>query len=338
MNLASCLHTFFDQYLPRTKGVSSNTIRAYRQTFSMFLPFAAQTLKRDIKSLEVEHLSTQLILDFLDHLEAGRNNSARTRGHRLAVFKSLARMLRFLYPEHKALADRIISVPQKRFPKKLLASLTHEEIMQVLDCIDLKKSGAFRDYTIIHLLYDSGARAGETASLFLNYFDPHQKTLAILGKGNRYRQIELWPKTIQLMSMYIQRYRPKPKPMHQHILFLNQRRQGFTRNGIYRLCRKYLSQVLEESKLQGLNPVHCFRHSCAINMLADGFSLTDIKNHLGHENLQSSMVYLKLSLNRKQELQQKFIEYTQNQTRDPKLDELLDWEKEQETLNWLDSL
>lgn len=338
MNLRACLHTFFDQYLPRTKGVSSNTIQAYRQTFGFFLPFAAKHLGRDIKSLEIEHLSTQLILDFLDHLETDRNNSARTRGQRLAVFKSLARMIRFLYPEHKQLVERILSIPQKRFSKKLAAFLTHEQVTQVLDSIELKKSGAFRDYTIIHLLYDSGARANEAASLLLDYFDPHKKTLAILGKGNRYRQIELWPKTVQLMTLYIQKYRLKPKPMHQNILFLNQRRQGFTRNGIYRLCQKYLKPVLEKNKLQGLNPVHCFRHSCAINMLGSGFSLTDIKNHLGHENLQSTMVYLKLSLSRKRELQQKFIEYTQNQTHDPKLDELLDWEKEQETLDWLDSL
>lgn len=338
MNLTSCLHAFFDQYLPRTKGVSSNTIQAYRNTFDLFLPFAAKSLSRDIKSLEVDHLTTRLILDFLDYLETELNNCARTRGHRLAVFKSLARMIRFLYPEHMELADRILAIPQKRCQKKLAVYLNHEEIMQVLDYIDLKQSGAFRDYTIIHLLYNSGARAQEIASLLLEYFDPSRKLLAILGKGNRYRQIELWPKTVQLLSMYIQKYRYNPRPMHQNILFINQRRQGFTRHGIYRLCQKHLIRALGEEKLKELNPVHCFRHSCAINMLGAGYSLTDIKNHLGHENLQSTMIYLKLNLTRKKELQKRFIEYTQNQIKDSKLDQLLDWENEQETLNWLDSL
>lgn len=338
MNLTSCLHTFFDQYLPKTKGVSKNTIQAYRQTFGLFVPFAAMSLQREAKSLQIEHLTTQLILDFLDHLEVGRNNCARTRGHRLAAFKSLARMIRFLYPEHKDLTERILSIPQKRFIKKFVGFLTHEEVMMVLDAVDLKKSGGFRDYTIIHLLYDSGARAGEAASLRLEYFDSSQKTLAILGKGNRYRQIELWPKTTQLLSMYVQKYRLKPKPMHQDVLFLNQRRQGFTRHGIHRLCQKYLLLALGEDKLKNLNPVHCFRHSCAIRMLGAGYSLTDIKNHLGHENLQSTMVYLKMDLSRKRELQKKFIAYTQNLTQDDKLDDLLDWEREQETLNWLDSL
>ncbi|MBS3779900.1 MAG: tyrosine-type recombinase/integrase [Desulfovermiculus sp.] len=158
------------------------------------------------------------------------------------------------------------------------------------------------------------------------------------SKGSRYRQIKLWPKTTQLLSMYIQKYRLKPKPMHQDVLFLNQRRQGFTRHGIYRLCQKYLLLALGEDKLKGLNPVHCFRHSCAIYMLGTGHSLTDIKNHLGHENLQSTMIYLKMDISRKRELQKSFIVYTQNLTQDEKLDELLDWENEQETLNWLDTL
>jgi site-specific recombinase XerD len=338
MNLAACLHTFFDQYLPKTKGVSFNTIQAYRQTFSLFLPFAAQTLGRDLKTLELEQITIQLILDFLDYLESGRKNSSRTRGNRLAAFKSLARMIRFLYPEYQDLADRVLSIPQKRFSKKLIGFLIHEEVMQVLASINLKKSQGFRDYTIIHLLYDSGARAEETACLLLNYFDASRRTLAILGKGNRYRQIELWPKTVQLLSIYIRQYRLKPKPMHQEILFVNQRRQAFTRHGIYRLCQKYLLLTLGKDRLKDINPAHCFRHSCAINMLKAGLSLTDIKNHLGHENLQSTMEYLKLSLSQKRELQKKFIEYTKNQTKDEKLDELLDWKNEQETLNWLDSL
>ena len=338
MNLTSCLHIFFDQYLPKTKGVSKNTIQSYRQTFGLFVPFAVSSLQREAKSLELEHLTTQLILDFLDHLEVGRKNCARTRGHRLAAFKSLARMIRFLYPEHHSLAERVLSIPQKRFVKKLAGFLSCEELMQVLNAVDLKKSGGFRDYAIIHLLYDSGVRAQEAASLRLEYFDPPRKTLAILGKGNRYRQIELWPKTTQLLSMYIQKYRPNPKPMHQDILFLNQRRQGFTRHGIYRLCQKYLLLALGKDKLTRLNPVHCFRHSCAIHMLGAGYSLTEIKNHLGHENLQSTTIYLRMSLSRKRELQNKFIRYTQNLTQDDKLDELLDWENEQETLNWLDTL
>lgn len=184
----------------------------------------------------------------------------------------------------------------------------------------------------------SGARAAEIASLHLDYFDSPNNALSVVGKGNRYRRIELWPKTVQLLSMYIKKYRPVPKPLYQQSLFINQRRQGFTRHGINHLCKKHIAGTIAENKRSGLNPVHCFRHSCAINMLASGYSITDIKNHLGHENLQSTMIYLQLDISKKRNLQKKFIEYTQNHTKDSKIEQLETWENEQETLTWLDSL
>lgn len=74
-------------------------------------------------------------------------------------------------------------------------------------------------------------------------------------------------------------------------------------------------------------------------MLSAGFSVADIRNRLGHEDIQSTMVYLHLDLSRKREIQRKFIQYTQSTlTEDPKIDELVDWEHRQETLRWLDSL
>jgi hypothetical protein len=88
-----------------------------------------------------------------------------------------------------------------------------------------------------------------------------------------------------------------------------------------------------------INPVHSLRHSCAVNMLASGASITDIKNRLGHVNIQSTMVYLKLDLSRRREVQKNFIEYTQSLiTFDPKITELIDWENKEDTLSWLDSL
>jgi len=196
-----------------------------------------------------------------------------------------------------------------------------------------------RDYALLHLLHDSGARASEVATLNLDYFDPQQKTLAILGKANRYRQIRLQPKTAQLIEVYIKKYRPVPKPLYRHRLFINQRGQELTRHGIYRICRKYLSMVLSPKRLKQINPAHSFRHSCAVNMLASGASLSEIKNHLGHENVESTMVYLHMDLSRKQQVQKKFIEHTQSfLAQDPKIDELIDWENKQDIMAWLDSL
>ena len=339
MKLSSCLHQFFGQYLPHIKGVSTHTIKAYRDTFKIFLPFAAKYHSVKIDSLTLDHLSSELILAFLDELERGRKNLAKTRNNRLAALKSLAKMIRFMYPEEREIAEKIGNIPQKRTQKPLIGFLYQEEILKVFESVDLKRKDGLRDYALLHLLYDSGARASEVATLNLDYFNPQQKTLAILGKWNRYRLIELEPKTVQLLQLYITKYRTTPKPLYQHRLFINQRREELTRHGIYRICKKYLTMALPPKRLKAINPVHSFRHSCAVNMLYSGYSLSEIRNHLGHEDIQSTSIYLHLDLNRKREIQKKFIEYMQSVlTHDPKIEELLDWENKEDIITWLDSL
>ncbi len=339
MRLSTCLHQFFDQYLPRIKGSSEQSIKAYRETFSIFLPFMAQHHNVKIKSLKVDHLSANLVLSFLNHLESNRHNTARTRNHRLAVIKSLGKMIRFMYPDKRQIAENILNIPQKRDLKKLIGFLYPKEINKVFNAVDLTQKEGMRDYTILHLLFDSGARASEIATLNLDYFDHQNQTLAILGKGNRYRLINLWPKTASLIKKYILNYRIDPKPIYFNRLFVNQRKMELTRHGINRLCRKYLSKALPPKRLQCLSPVHSFRHSCAVNMLASGYPVSDIKNRLGHRSIESTMDYLQIDLSRKRDIQKKFIEYTQSKIKnDKKIEELIDWENNEETLAWLDSL
>ena len=229
--------------------------------------------------------------------------------------------------------------PPKTHPEAIDRVSLRRRNLKVLQTVDLKKKEGFRYYTLLHLLYDSGARASEIATLNLDYFNPQQKTLAILGKRNRYRLIELWPKTVQLLQRYIAHYRITPKLLYQHRLFINQRGKEFTRHGIYRLCTKYLSLALPAKRLKHINPVHSFRHSRAVNMLYGGSSLSDIRNHLGHEDIQSTTVYLHLDLNRKRQIQKQFMEYTQSVLiRDPKIEALFDGENKEDLMSWLDSL
>ena len=339
MKLSICLHQFFDQYLPRIKGASDETINSYRQSFTLFLKFAAACQNQAVKDIQVKHLTTDLIFDFLNHLEEQRKNCPRTRNSRLAALKSLAKMIRLMYPEYRKTAEMLLNIPQKRWQKPLIGFLTHDEVLKVFGSVDLKIKEGFRDYTLMHLLYDSGARASELAALKIDYFDPKKRTLAILGKGNRYRQLQLWPKTAALVEQYIKNYRPLPKPLYKDSLFINQRKESLTRHGIYQICEKYLNKSLPGKKLKFINPVHSFRHSCAVNMLMSGASLTEIKNHLGHEKLGSTMVYLHLDLPKRRDVQKRFIEYTQsNLNNDPKINELIDWKNKEKTLNWLDSL
>jgi len=339
MNLSTLIHQFFDQYLPRIKGSSRQTIRTYRDAYTLLLPFAAKYHDVKIRSLKIGHLSNDLILDFLDYLEKERLNKATTRNQRLAAIKSMAKMIRFMHPERSALAERILSIPQKRSQKQLIGFLYPNEVLNVFEAVELKTYYGFRDYTILNLLYDSGARASEIASLTTDFFDPENNTLAILGKGNQYRQIELFLKTVQLMKAYLKRYRKKPNPLYQRYLFVNQRGTSFTRHGINRICKKYLRYALSPKRLRDINPAHSFRHSCAVRMLLAGKPISEIKNRLGHENIQSTMTYLHMELTHKRDVQKKFIEYSAKIIKqDPKIEDLIDWENKQDTLAWLDTL
>jgi site-specific recombinase XerD len=244
-----------------------------------------------------------------------------------------------MYPEKQKIAQRILDLPQKRTQRKLIGFLYPDEILKVFHCVDLVKKNGFRDYTILHLLEDSGARASEIATLNLDYFDPQNSTLIILGKGNRYRQIELEQRTVQLIRRYIAKYRVKPKPLYQHRMVINQRGEEITRHGIHRICKKYLQKALNPKRLKNINPVHSFRHSCAVSMLLSGKSLTDIQNRLGHENIQSTTVYTHMDLTRKQAVQKRLIEHMKsNLVEDPKISEWVDWENKKDILDWLDSL
>ena len=339
MKLSTCLNQFFVQYLPRIKGSSEQTIDSYRDAYRLFLPFAADYHHIKIASLRIEHLTVELIIAFLNHLEDNRKNTACTRNLRLVAIKSLAKMIRFMYPQHRQLAQQILNIPQKRMQKKLIGYLYPEEIMDVYNVVDLKKSEGLRDYCLLHLLFDSGARATEIVTLNLDYFDAHNQTLVILGKGNRFRQIKLWPKTCELITLYIQKYRSPPRPLYRHRLFINQRGQALTRSGIYRLCQKYLRRALPPKRLKSIHAAHSFCHSRAVNMLSCGNSVADIKIRLGHENIQSTMVYLHMDLTHKRSVQKKFIQYAQSALKhDPKLDELIDWDHKEDILEWLDTL
>ena len=339
MKLSSCIHQFFDYYLPHIKGVSSHTITAYRDAFKLFLPFSAKYYGIKIASLTVQHISAELILAFLHDLEQERKNIPRTRNQRLAALKSFAKMVRLLYPQQRQIAERVLNIPQKRAQRTLVGFLYEDEILELFQSVNLKRKEGFRDYTILHLLYDSGARASEITALNLDYFNPQQNTLAILGKGDRFRLIELEPRTVHLLQLYIAKYRVTPKPLYTNRLIINQRREELTRYGIYKICKKYLSKTLPAKRLKYINPVHSLRHSRAVHLLYQGEAITDIQNRLGHDNVQSTTIYLHLDLHRRRHIQKRFIKYMQSALiADPKIKEMTKLEGNKDIMAWLDSL
>ena len=339
MKLTACIRTFFSNYLFEVKNSSLQTVKSYKETLKIFLPFAAEFLDVKIGRIQLEDISTDLILSFLEYLEHERKNSIKTRNQRLAVIKSFAKMVRLKYPEHRDIAERILNIPQKRAVKSIVGFLSHDELMKVFDSVNISKREGFRDHAVLRLMYDSGARASEVGDLELDSMDSNECLLYILGKGGIYRRVQIWPRTVQIIEHYVKNHRLNPKPLFSKYLFINQRREKLTRQGIYKICKKYLARVLPENRLKQVEPAHCFRHTCAVHMLLDGKPLPHIKSHLGHENINSTMIYLRLDLSRKKEVQKGFIEYTRKTlANNSEIDDLINWDNKDEVLEWLDNL
>ena len=339
MRLPPVVGRFFSSWLSGVKGASPNTAKTYREAFSLLLPVVAGRAKVETQSLTVEHLNRDAVLAFPAFLEKERGVSARTRNCGLAAIKSFAAMLRLMHPEKKRIADAVLEIPQKRETKKPIGWLYPDEVAEILKAVDLKRPLGFRDWCVLQLLYDSGARASEIASLNLDSFDSRDKTLSILGKGARFRQIEIEDRTAEALCIYVDRHRKSPGPACSARLFVSQRGAELTRHGVYRICDKYLKRTLSAKRLADLNPVHSFRHGCAVRMLATGRSIVEIKNRLGHRNVESTMVYLNLDVSALRRVQKRFEQYAAPVfAENPQIDEMIDWENRQEVVGWLDSL
>ena len=131
--LAPTLQAFFTDRLIRQRQASPHTVAAYRDTFRLLLGFAARSAPASRPpQLDLDDLDAALIGAFLDHLEHDRHNSVRTRNARLAAIHSLFRYAALRHPEHAALIQRVLAIPPKRFDRALVTFLTDAEVDALL--------------------------------------------------------------------------------------------------------------------------------------------------------------------------------------------------------------
>src|SRR5262249_49353756 len=114
-DFATRLTAFLMQYLPSQRNVSPNTIKGYRDVFSVLLRFCRDHRDLPPERLRLEHLDASLIEAFLNHLETERKCGARTRNHRLAALRSFFRYLQVEEPDRILQCQRILAIPSKRY-------------------------------------------------------------------------------------------------------------------------------------------------------------------------------------------------------------------------------
>lgn len=131
--LAPILQSFFTDKLARQRQASPRTVTAYRDALRLLVQFASRVTGTEPWQLDLDQLDADLISAFLDHLEADRGNSARTRNARLAAIRSLFRHAAWQAPEHAATIQRVLAISGKRTSTTVISFLTGEEAQALLD-------------------------------------------------------------------------------------------------------------------------------------------------------------------------------------------------------------
>ena len=160
-----CLRQFFADHLPRLRGMSPCTIRSYRDSFKLLLRFVSSQRRWDAAKLDLDDIGPQEVMDFLQHLEDHRHNSAATRNVRLAAIHSFFRYIATSYPERLEHCQRILSIPFKRTRSRTVDYLEYGEIEAVLAAIDRPTFDGHRDYALLVTMFNTGARVQEILDL-----------------------------------------------------------------------------------------------------------------------------------------------------------------------------
>src|SRR5262249_3721458 len=202
---------FFCRRLMQQQGVSPRTVEAYRDTFRLLLAYLPRRLRKPVTALALADLDAPAILAFLDHLENERGNGPRTRNARLAAVRSFVQYAASRDPTAWPLARRVLAIPAKRFSRPLLGYLTREEIQAVLSGPEARAWGGRRDGVLFAVMYNTGARVSEVASLRRDDLtDGQPRSLRIRGKGRKERLVPLWKQTWSLLTQWLKQLEPDP--------------------------------------------------------------------------------------------------------------------------------
>ena len=293
--IAPTLQAFFTDQLIGQRQASPHTIAAYRDTLRLLLSFAAQRLGTEPSRLDLGQLDAPLIGAFLDHLERERGCSARTRNARLAAIRSLYRYAALRHPEHAATIERVLAIPPKRFESNLVAFLTEEELNALLDAPDRSTWTGRRDHAIIMLAAQTGLRASEIVGLASGdiHLGPGAH-VTCLGKGRKQRITPLIHTTVTVLDTWLaERGGTESEP-----LFPTSTGRALSRDALDRRLAKHTTTAAEHCPSLNTKRItpHVLRHTAAMRLLHAGVDTTVIALWLGHEQVETTQIYVHADL------------------------------------------
>jgi integrase/recombinase XerD len=276
----------FLSYLELERGLSRNTLNAYRTDLLQYGEFLAA---RDADALTVRPVD---VADFLAELATGNGRpacSAATIHRKAACLRSFYKHLR----RDELIADdptAVLSAPRRA--KKLPQVLNYSEVQKLLAAPRGDEPTVSRDRALLEVMYACGLRASETIGLELGDIDLRQGFLRARGKGSKERLVPLGRKAIAAISGYLRGGRPKlVGDRHESKLFVNFRGGPLSRQGLYKIVQRHA----RAAGLGGQMSPHTLRHSFATHLLAGGCDLRAVQEMHGLEDNSTTEIYTHLS-------------------------------------------
>ncbi|HYE79403.1 MAG TPA: tyrosine recombinase [bacterium] len=280
--LATPLTSIIDDFvhdLEWVRRLSPHTVDGYRRDLQRFLAFC--------QSLGVNTLTpvTRVTIQCYLRWEDTEGRGARTRARRLSALRTFFEWCRErqLHEDNPA-----AQVETPKLERRLPTTMAVDNVLALLAAPDVNTLLGYRDRTILELFYGSGLRVTELITLPLSALKPEEELLLVYGKGRKHRMVPLHKPGWGWLLGYVREVRPYLKGENDPgAVFLTQRGEPFSRQGIHKLVKKYARQA---GLPQDVYP-HLLRHSFATHLLAGGVDLRSLQAMLGHAKLDTTEIY-----------------------------------------------
>jgi len=277
----------FLRHLTDERNVSPQTVRAYSSDLARYLEWAERAEADPFGS------DPRILRRYLADLDRARY-ARRTIARRLSAIRSL-----FAYLNREGVLAHnpaaVIGTP--KLPARLPRLVPTDLLAALLDHPDPEEPTGLRDRAILELLYATGARVSELASLDIGDVDMPGGQIRVTGKGDKQRILPIHREAVHRLQQYLAGGRPHLKPKAgEEAVFVNRTGTRLTDGGIRRMLGRQLAALGASS---GVTP-HTFRHTFATHMLEAGADLRTVQDLLGHVALSTTQIYTHLGVQRLQ--------------------------------------
>ncbi|MCF6093466.1 site-specific tyrosine recombinase XerD [Microaerobacter geothermalis] len=279
----------FIHYLSVEKGLSNNTLESYDRDIKLYCSYLKD------QHLDIKNTTRTHIISFLmDQQKKGKATSTISRN-----LVSIRSFYQFLTKERILEKDPSLHLESPKIDKKLPKVLSVQEVELLLHAPSLDDTLGLRDKAMLELLYATGIRVSELVSLNLGDVNLGMGFIKCFGKGSKERIIPLGKVSIRMMAYYLERSRPHlKKKVEVDALFLNHHGKRLTRQGFWKIIKKYAKSTGIKKEITP----HTLRHSFATHLLENGADLRAVQEMLGHADISTTQIYTHITKTRLKEV------------------------------------